>query len=91
MNNLAKQTFTKCKVRMSFLKKREIAFENFPSILLAYLSNFVASYIESVILCNSGDNLFLLGLIVNNGQFLFSLVHKLLAEERIPPSDYNSS
>lgn len=81
LNDFAEQTLAKGQVGVGFLQEREITFEHPDAVFCANLSNFIACNREDVVLCDSGDDLVLLGLVIQNGCLLFILRHELLAEQ----------
>lgn len=65
---------------MSLLKKREVIPLNPPQVLLSALPNLIAAHAHCIILCYSRDNFILLGLVINNGDFLFLPISELPSE-----------
>lgn len=81
--NLAEEALAEGKVRVGLLKQGKVVLHHLLTVPATYLSYLQASNRKSVVLCESGKDLFLLSLVLQNVSLFLPLSQALPAEEGV--------
>ena len=91
LTHFAVEAFSKAKVGVSFLKEGKIIFLNILAVFHTDLSDLGPSHCEGIVLGYSGNDLFLLSLILQHINFPFFIVNPLTSEKRVPRGSNDDS
>lgn len=69
------------------MKQGEVTLQHLFAILLADEPYLLAGHVDGIVLGYPGDDFFLLGLVVDDGDFYFFFVHELFPESAISGGD----